>query len=446
MKNLLTILCVFALTAVLAQEKSLELEKVYKDITISADVEGNYALSLQRNALYRIVVLQQGVDVVVRLKDKTGRTLKEIDSPNGTQGQEAFEFTPELTGTYSLNVQRLDDPDSPLTGKVAIQCRKISKKEIARREQIRNELEPENKKTVLTLDIDHFWEAYDNLKNCKNFSDSVASFQELYLDRATDGLIDFIKARNLTAERYVRQVAGYPKFYNSVRQNTFEAKKAAPIIEEVFTRFRQIYPQFKPVKVCFAIGVLGTGGTVSDRFVLIGTEISTSTKDCDLTEFNNNAFSKVLTGERDIVQRIKNMVSHECVHTQQKKTYDPKAVKCDLLYAVMLEGFCDFVGELIAGSHINTTVQEYGDLHEDELWREFKIRLCDEKLGNWLYNYSTSKDRPADLGYYIGYKIAQEYYKNAADKTQAVTDIIQMDNPFQFLEKSGYDQKTKKHQ
>lgn len=446
MKNILTVLGLFALTAVLAQDMPLQPGKTYKDVTISADHEEKYALALDKNVLYKIVVLQQGVDVVVQMKDKSGKILTEIDSPNGTQGEEAFEFKPELKETYTLCIKRLDDPDSPLTGKVSVTLHKVSKAELARREQIRKELEPENKKTVLTLDIDHFWEAYDNLKICKTHSDSVASFQELYLDRATDGLLDFIKARNLTAEKYVRQVAGFPKFYNSVRQNTYEVKKAAPIIEEVFAHFREIYPAFKPVKVCFAIGVLATGGTVSERFVLIGTEISTSTKDCDLSEFNNNAFSKVLAGDPDIVQRIKNIVSHECVHIQQKNTYDPKAVKCDLLYAVMLEGFCDFVGEMIAGSHINTTVQAYGDLHEDELWKEFKIRLCDEKLSDWLYNYSSSKDRPADLGYYIGYKIAQEYYKNAADKTRALTDIIQMDNPFQFLEKSGYDQKIKKMQ
>ena len=61
-----------------------------------------------------------------------------------------------------------------------------------------------------------------------------------------------------------------------------------------------------------------------------------------------------------------------------------------------------------------------------------------------MYNYSTVKDKPADLGYYIGYKIAEEYYKNAADKKQAVTDIIEMNDPITFLQKSKYDQKLKK--
>ena len=59
-----------------------------------------------------------------------------------------------------------------------------------------------------------------------------------------------------------------------------------------------------------------------------------------------------------------------------------------------------------------------------------------------LYNYFTSKERPADLGYYMGYQIAKEYYKNASDKKQAISDIIEMNNPLKFLELSRYDQKA----
>jgi uncharacterized protein YjaZ len=98
---------------------------------------------------------------------------------------------------------------------------------------------------------------------------------------------------------------------------------------------------------------------------------------------------------------------------------------------------------LVAGKQINTVAQEYGNKHEKQLWTAFKNELCNESINNWLYNYSTVKDKPADLGYYIGYKIAQEYYKNSADKKQAVIDIIEMTNPMKFLELSKYDQKVK---
>jgi len=103
-----------------------------------------------------------------------------------------------------------------------------------------------------------------------------------------------------------------------------------------------------------------------------------------------------------------------------------------------MEGSCDFIGELVAGNQLNKVSREYGDKHEAVLWKEFKKELCSESLKNWLYNYKTSKDRPADLGYYIGYRIAKAYYNKQKDKTQAIRDIIDMKDPLKILQLSGY--------
>jgi uncharacterized protein YjaZ len=64
-------------------------------------------------------------------------------------------------------------------------------------------------------------------------------------------------------------------------------------------------------------------------------------------------------------------------------------------------------------------------------------------VSRWLYQGDQSKDRPADLGYYMGYKIAEAYYKRAADKKQAVKDILQIKDFHQFLAASGYAEKFK---
>jgi hypothetical protein len=49
-----------------------------------------------------------------------------------------------------------------------------------------------------------------------------------------------------------------------------------------------------------------------------------------------------------------------------------------------------------------------------------------------------------DLGYFIGYEISEEYYKNSTDKKQAIVEIIGMSDPVRFLELSRYGQKAKK--
>jgi len=421
-----------------AQE--IDFNKTYHQIKLDKKANLKYALRFEKNGVYKISVWQHGIDVVLKLTDSSNTLILEKDSPNGSNGLETFNYTSHEKGRFYLSIDRLDENGNPEEGKVSIFIKTYSKSEI---EEIKTSIEPENAKNVQTLDIDHFWEAFDNLKKCKTHNDSVATVQTLYLDRATNGLLDFIQVRGFTAEKFVRQIAHYPKFYSSVRENTIEAKKAEPAIEEVFKNFSQLYPNFKPFKVCFAIGLINTGGTTSNQFVLIGTEVSASTKGVDVSEFGNSAFSKVLVSEGGILQKLKNMVAHECVHTQQTIPYDKNAVFCGLLYSVMTEGFCDFIGELVAGDQINNVAFEYGEKHEKDLWIELKSELCNERNENWLYNYFTSKERPADLGYYIGYKIAQEYYKNASDKGKAITEIIEMNNPLKFLELSKYEQKPK---
>jgi uncharacterized protein YbjQ (UPF0145 family) len=56
---------------------------------------------------------------------------------------------------------------------------------------------------------------------------------------------------------------------------------------------------------------------------------------------------------------------------------------------------------------------------------------------------NVSKNIFADLGYFIGYKIVKSYYKQARDKQQAIKDIIEMNDPITFLQKSKYDRLPK---
>lgn len=238
-------------------------------------------------------------------------------------------------------------------------------------------------------------------------------------------MLDFIQARDWTAERFVDAVSKNPNLYQSVRQNTLEAKKAVPVIDEVFIKFKEIYADFKPFKVCFAIGINNTGGTVSNTYVLIGTEVTVAGS----------------LSSQDIIYKIKGMVAHECVHTQQKLHPDSTAIQCPLLWQSIREGACDLIAELITGQPRNN---EYGEKNEKKLWTDFKNELCNENIDNWLYNGYAAKDKPGDLGYFIGYQVTKEYYKNTPGKRQAIIDIINMSDPIRFLEMSKYDQKLKK--
>ncbi|MFT3823366.1 MAG: DUF2268 domain-containing putative Zn-dependent protease [Chitinophagaceae bacterium] len=447
LKVVLLVIGVFPGSLIAQSSQTLQPGKLYKGIVIDKSSNLFYQLDLQKGGIYQVDVLQQGVAAWFALTDTNRVVLLKSKRPEDITGYLKREFSPAYSGKFVLNVKRFDDPENTDSGQISISINSLSTAEIARKNGIKKDLEPENQKNVQTADIDHFWEAFDHLKDCHSFSDSVATFQQYYLDRATDGLIEFTEVRDFTAEKFVQQVALYPLFFASIRKNTYEVKKAVPLIEEIFKRFSAIYANFKPFKVCFAIGIINTGGTVSNNFILIGTEITTSTQDVNLSEFikyHKTNKAALLSAKKDIIQEIRNIVAHESVHTQQKSGMDRTATRCRLLYQSIKEGSADFIGAMISSGQINLLAHQYGDQHEGRLWTAFKNELCNENVGNWLYNGDNTAGKPADLGYYIGYKITEAYFNNAGDKKKAIADIIEMADPLGFLELSKYDQKVKK--
>lgn len=64
-----------------------------------------YSLTLEAKQYVRGVVEQRGIDVVVSLVSPDGKTLLEVDSPNGTQGAEAFASVTTQAGVYQIIVR-----------------------------------------------------------------------------------------------------------------------------------------------------------------------------------------------------------------------------------------------------------------------------------------------------------------------------------------------------
>ena len=143
------------------------------------------------------------------------------------------------------------------------------------------------------------------------------------------------------------------------------------------------------------------------------------------------------------IEEIPFIVAHELVHYQQKNALIASLFggEVSLLGKSLSEGGADFVGELIAGGNINPRLHEYGNPREKQLWLEFKKEMDNKDASNWLYQGDKAKDKPADLGYYVGYKIAESYYNKAKDKKQAIKDILEIKDFNHFLKASGYNEK-----
>lgn len=284
---------------------------------------------------------------------------------------------------------------------------------------------------IFTSDIDNFWEAYDSVKSTADTARQIEFIQKLYLDKATDGLKDFMISRQHSAKRHVKNIAAYPKFWTSVRPLTLNIKEHTGEIQAIMTRFKKLYPELKQPDIYFTIGVLNSGGTTGPDKILIGAEIACSDKTTDAAEL-----SKWLQGVFKDNKNVVYLVAHEVGHTQQKEEGD------NLLSYCITEGACDFIAELLLEKNIQSPYMTYGKEHEMELWEAFKKEMLGKDTKNWLYNGGTSLSGVADLGYFMGYAICKSYYEHASNKTAAFKEIIELKydkkSVLRFLEKSHY--------
>ena len=73
---------------------------------------------------------------------------------------------------------------------------------------------------------------------------------------------------------------------------------------------------------------------------------------------------------------------------------------------------------------------------EQEIETAFAADVDQTELSRWVDN--STMEQGNDLGYWVGYRIAKAYYQRAADKQQAVREILEVSDPKAFLAKSGW--------
>src|SRR5690606_12174364 len=89
--------------------------------------------------------------------------------------------------------------------------------------------------------------------------------------------------------------------------------------------------------------------------------------------------------------------------------------------------------------HINHKVHAWALPREREIWQRFAPVMNGTERHGFLYGGDkTPEGWPADVGYFIGYRIAQAYYEQAADKRQALADILTATDIKSLLARSGY--------
>jgi hypothetical protein len=258
----------------------------------------------------------------------------------------------------------------------------------------------------VTTDIPLFWKAFDQYKQ----DTSINPFQTLYLEPGSDGVKGFIPNRIKSADHLYKVVKQRTADYEAIRNASLLVKASEPACRTAFHKLKSLYPEAQYPPVYFVIGAFNSGGTFEEAGVFVGVEVQSNPR------------------------QLPFLVAHETIHYQQKTWSEYPS----LLQQSIIEGAADFLGEMISGGTINAKAFAYGNQHEEKLCKEFVARMDKNEFTDWLYGVSGKDDRPNDLGYWIGYKIVAAYYAKAADKKQAIKDILWVTDYKDLLTKSGY--------
>jgi hypothetical protein len=285
--------------------------------------------------------------------------------------------------------------------------------------------DPESARLV-TEDIDRFWQAVDE---GRANGDLAGSLRRLYFEPASPGLRDFIDLRIGSTVDLAAVVESMPKTFDAMRPNTLRVAEMEPAIRAALYAMEYLFPQAVYADVTFVIGRLGSGGTTSHSGLLIGVDMYGLTEETPPEELND-WLREVLKPIED----IPHIVAHELVHFQQA---DLPAERRDLLAACFREGSADFVAELISGRHINEHVHAWALPREHEIWQKFEAAMDQTETSGWLYG-GQPEGWPADVGYFVGYRIAQAYYEKAEDPRRALAEILLCEDVHALLAASGY--------
>lgn len=286
---------------------------------------------------------------------------------------------------------------------------------------------------LVTSDINLFWQMFD--RESPLFTKLEVDPQ--YFDAGTPALSLFYDEKIKSSDAFSALLNNRfdRRYYEKIRANTLQIHQHKDEILGALEAFKKLYPAATFINITFVMGNLSTSGVLlPNGQIVIAAEMFSKEPGMDL--------SYLSPWHQSVLRSAKYLpiiVLHETVHLQQRKFFNPSQ-EGTLLDRALLEGSADFITHVVLDTVLNEQLLAYGDAHEKALWNAFRQSMDQTEYSRWLYNGNagTESDQPADLGYYIGYKITEHYYQQHKDKAKAIRDIIRIKDGKTFLTKSGY--------
>ncbi len=286
-----------------------------------------------------------------------------------------------------------------------------------------------------TSDVDQFWRAWDK----GGRAGSADAFQRQYLDSASAGLREFIPLRSVTAASLVSATRNAPRYFDALQAWWRAESRSGAVLSVIRSNNRRLttlYPQATFPPITLLVGRFSTGGTVNNGRLFIGFEFFGTDAGAPLDELNSFGRNNQKSFARDLPV----LVAHEHGHflsfqagSRAGRSGGP------MLHSALNEGVAELVAELVAGAPMFREFFVTWQQREREYWEAFDRERTSTDISRWLYNQGNATEAwPGDLGYFMGYRIAQAYYLRATDKSAALRDLIALRDPDALYAASGY--------
>jgi threonine dehydrogenase-like Zn-dependent dehydrogenase len=261
---------------------------------------------------------------------------------------------------------------------------------------------------------------------------TAEQIQKDYLDPGSYGVTVFTPGRITDARHLAEAVArNGPHYDHAIHACLPQLKAAETDLHSIYLALHGLLPDRPLPQIYVVFGAGNSGGTAGPGAQVLGLEVLCAHGD---------------TPEA-LRATFRQLFAHETVHTFQHEA--ALAGNSPLLAAVLTEGGADFIAELVTGQPADASRAQWAAPREKELWAQFQQDMMTASQGpaaaaqeatqHWVGNYHHAPAGwPYEMGYWMGLRIWQAYYARAADKHQAIEDMLTWNDPQAVLKASGY--------
>lgn len=287
-----------------------------------------------------------------------------------------------------------------------------------------------HKAEIVTTDVAHFWQAFDDAAKLPVVQ-RAEIYRKEYFDRASQGLKDFDAQRHVTPELLAAHVEQHRTEYATLRPYIDEVVGQKPVIQAAFRKLAALYPGIKlPVHVYFVVGPQHGAGMNSPNGIILAADVFATPPG---TPYE---YTKITPAY------VPFAAVHETIHFNQAYETSDKST---LLEQVINEGTADFITTLVLPQPNVRQMSDrwrYGCPREQSLYAQFAKEKDHVETSPWLFDHHPATGWPPDMGYWLGYRIAQTYYRQADDKHQALARLLEVTDFQKLLAASGYPAKA----